>query len=170
MSRIPHNCSHSRSLPSIISPLLTARLPCRRRSRRKTICIPALPSRRAASRNSRVPASGLEHARHVVAQLGHGRGHLLGQDVAEGGEGVDLAAHELVAAADELDELARVNIRVAAVFDVLEEFRGDGGEEVWRGGGGVDALEGGGEGFAVWFWLAELCEEEDAAGKGDGKS
>lgn len=134
------------------SPLLTTRLPRRRRSRRKATIriIRAQPSRRRATSrsNGRVPARGFEHAGHVVAQLGHGRGHLLGEDVAKGSEGVDLAAHELVAAADELDELAGVNVRVAAVFDVLEEFGGDGGEVVWRGGGGVDGLEGVGEVFA----------------------
>lgn len=84
----------------------------------------------------------------VLAQLRHGGGHLLGEDVAEGSKGVELAAHELVAAADELDELARVDVRVTAVLDVLEQLGRDRREVVGRRGGRVEDLEGAGEGFA----------------------
>ncbi len=60
-----------------------------------------------------------------------------------------LAAHELVAAADELDKLARVNVGVAPVLDVLEELRRHRGEVVrWRGSR-VERLEGSREGFAA---------------------
>lgn len=71
---------------------------------------------------STATASGSEDPSDVVAQLGHGALDLAGEDVAEGGEGVLLAAHELVAAAHELDELARVDVRVAAVVDVLDQL------------------------------------------------
>lgn len=92
-------------------------------------------------------AGSFAHRRNILPQLGHGHRHLLGQDVAERRERAQLPAHELVAATDELDEFARVNVWVAAVVDVLEEFRGDGGEGVGGGGGCVEGLEGGGEGF-----------------------
>lgn len=52
-----------------------------------------------------------------------------------------LAAHELVAAAHELDELARVDVGVAPVVDVLHELRGHLGQGA-RGGGAVDRLQG----------------------------
>lgn len=61
----------------------------------------------------------LDHLGDVVAQLRHGRGHLLGQDVAKGVKGVHLAAHELVAPTDELDELSCVDVWVSTVFDIL---------------------------------------------------
>lgn len=73
---------------------------------------------------------------------------MLGEDVAEIGERMGLAARELVAAADELDKLARVDVRVAPVLHVLEEFWGHGGQgRGWRCCGGVDGSEGLGEGF-----------------------
>lgn len=84
----------------------------------------------------------------VLAQLWHGGGHLLGEDVAEGAKGVELAAHELVAAADELDELSRVDVRVTAVLDVLEQLGRNRREVVGRRGGCVEDLQGAGEGFA----------------------
>lgn len=43
-----------------------------------------------------------------------------------------LAAHELVLAADELDELARVDVRVAAALDVLDQLVGQRGQVVGR--------------------------------------
>lgn len=79
-------------------------------------------------------ARRLDDLGDVFAELGHGSCHLLGEDVAEGAKGAHLATHELVAAADELDKLARVNIRVTAIFDVLEELGRDGRELVGRGG------------------------------------
>lgn len=84
----------------------------------------------------------------VLAQLGHGGGHLLGEDVAERAESIQLAAHELVPAADELDKLARVDVRVTAILDVLDQFGRDGREVVGRRGRGVEGLEGARQGFA----------------------
>src|SRR5512142_2938738 len=57
-------------------------------------------------------AGGLDDLFDVGAQLGHGVAQLLGQDVAEGAVGELLAAQQLVVAADELDELARVDFGV----------------------------------------------------------
>lgn len=94
------------------------------------------------------PAGSLYDVGDVLAQLRHGGGHLLGEDVTEGAKGVELAAHELVAAADELDKLSRVDVRVTAVLDVLEQLRRNRREVVGRRGGRVEDLEGAGEGFA----------------------
>lgn len=140
---------YTNSPPSLAASLST--LQSRRRPRRKITASPTAAS--TASRNRRVAPRRLQHLCHILAQLRHGRGHLLGEHVAKGRKGALLAAHELVPAAHELDELARVNVRVAAVFDVLEQFGGHGGEEVRRGGGNVDVLERGGERFAVEFFL-----------------
>ena len=106
-------------------------------------------------------------------QLGEGGVHLSGEDVAEGGEGAHLAARELVHAADALDELARVDVWVAPVLDVLHE-------EVWYAGpglaegvgGGVDCAEGFGEGLSGgreeggWFSLLGSGFEEWEGSKG----
>ena len=73
----------------------------------------------AAARVSRRP-HGLNDAPDVCAQLRHGGVDLGGEEVAEGLEGAHLAAGELVHAADALGELARVDVRVAAVLDVLD--------------------------------------------------
>lgn len=136
---------------------------------------PLGPSLRAVLPGGPRAAGAEDDGGDVVAQLGVGGGDLAGEDVAEGAEGGGLAAHELVLAADELDELARVDVWVAAAVDVGDELEGHVGE---RGatcaaaaalglrlvGGGVgeaaDGLEGGGE-------LGELGGE-DLAGRGRG--
>lgn len=66
-----------------------------------------------------------------------------------------LAADELVAPAHQLDELARVDVRVAAVLDVLKQLGRDLREGVGGGGRGVQVLEGVGEGFSGQVGLAE---------------
>lgn len=111
-------------------------------------------SRRRRRRSRAAPGSArsLENAVNVILELGHGRRHVLRQHVAKRAKGVHLAAHELVAPADELDKLARVNIRVASVFDVFEQLGRHRGQVVGRRGGCVEGLEGAGEGFA-----ARLC-------------
>lgn len=73
----------------------------------------------------RYTAGGLDDVGDVVTQLRHGCSHVLGECVTEGFEGVALAAHELVAAANELDELTGVDVWISAVLDVLEEFGRD---------------------------------------------
>lgn len=61
----------------------------------------------------------------VVAELGHGALDLAGEDVAEGGEGALLAAHQLVPPTDQLDELAGVDVRVPSAVDVLHQLGRD---------------------------------------------
>lgn len=60
---------------------------------------------------------------HVLADLGYRAGHLLAEDVAELGEGVTAALELLVVSHDQLDELAGVDVRVARVLDVLDDFQ-----------------------------------------------
>lgn len=55
---------------------------------------------------------------------------------------MEFPLEELVAAADGLDELAGVDVRVAAVLDVREELGGHRGELVGGRGCGVEGLEG----------------------------
>ena len=119
--------------------------------------------------HGRFTSRGLAHGRDVGAQIGHGGGHVGGEDVAEGGKGVRLAADELVAAADELDELARVNVRVAAVLDVLEQLGRDEGEGAGVGGRGVEGLEGAGEGFAGRWGEGVLASWSERMGKTRGR-
>ncbi len=70
----------------------------------------------------------------------------MGEDVAEVGEGARLAAGELVHAAHQLDELARVDVRVAPVLDVRDQRLGDARAVVVDGRRRrVDRLEGLGE-------------------------
>lgn len=107
--------------------------------------LPIPPPRRRTSR-------GLNHLDHIVAQLRHSGGDVLGKDVAEGPKSVELSAHELVAVTDEFNELSRVDVRIAAVLDVLEELWRHGGEVVGRSGGGVQRTERVREGFA-WCLL-----------------
>lgn len=92
------------------------------------------------------PAGGLDDLLDVVAQFGQGDLHLVGEDVAEVGEGARLAAGELVHAAHQLDELARVDVRVAPVLDVRDQRLGDARAVVVDGRRRrVDRLEGLGE-------------------------
>lgn len=70
----------------------------------------------------RYTAGSLNDLGDIVAQLRHGCCHVLGECVTEGFEGVALAAHELVTAANELNELTGVDVWISAVLDVLEEF------------------------------------------------
>lgn len=86
---------------------------------------------------------------HIISQLRIRLYHVLREDVSKGAEALHLAAHELVPAADELDEFTSVDVWVAAVFDVVDELGRDRGQDVGGGGGGVERLEGVGEGFAV---------------------
>lgn len=81
------------------------------------------------------PSRGRDDASRVLPKLGHGLVHLAGEDVAEAAKGLLLAAHGLVLAAHKLDELARVDVRVPALFDVLHELRRDVGERLVRRGG-----------------------------------
>jgi hypothetical protein len=69
-------------------------------------------------------SSGLDDLGHIVAQLGHGRGDVLRQDVAKGSKGVEFAAHKLVPSTHELNEFSGVNIWVTAVLDILDKFWG----------------------------------------------
>lgn len=73
-----------------------------------------------------------------------------------------LAAHKLIAAADELDEFTCVNIWVTAVLHVFEQLGRHRGELVGRRSGCVERLNGLGEGFAVVGGLAEV---EDVSGR-----
>lgn len=73
----------------------------------------------------RRPSSRRDDAGRVFAKFGHGLVHLAGEDVAKAGKGGLLAAHGLILAADELDELARVDVRVSALLDVLHQLRWD---------------------------------------------
>lgn len=84
----------------------------------------------AVSPPRRHTSCGLHDLSHIVAQLRHSSSHILGQNIAESPKGVELSAHELVAATHELDEFSRVNVWVAAVLDVFKEFWWNGGEVV----------------------------------------
>jgi len=89
-----------------------------------------------------LPAAGsLENLRHVGLELGERDLHLRGEHVPEPPERAPLAVHELVLLAHQLDKLARVDVRIAAVLDVLDDLprQGGGGGDV--GGGDVEALE-----------------------------
>ena len=100
--------------------------------------MPRLPSP-PDSDLSRWATGRSHHAGHVLAQLRHGARDLGREHIAEGGEGALLSAHELVAAADELDELARVDVWIATVLNVLDQFWGYVWEDRLLGfGGGVD--------------------------------
>lgn len=102
----------------------------------------------------------LNDAADVGSQLRHGGVDLGGEEVAEGLEGAHLAAGELVHAADALGKLARVDVRVAAVLDVLDQQVGDARAGFAEGrGGGVDGAEGFGEGLAgrVSFLLLDCA-------------
>lgn len=73
-----------------------------------------------------------------------------------------LAAHELVLPADELDELARVDVRVAAALDVLDQLDGERRQVLARRRvrrHPVDGLQGRRE-------LAQLAGEHVARGRG----
>lgn len=73
-----------------------------------------------------------------------------------------LAAHELVLAADELDELARVDVRVTATLDVLDQLVRQRGQVLGRRRvrrHPVDGLQGRGE-------LRQLAGEHLARGRG----
>jgi hypothetical protein len=107
--------------------------------------LPIPPPRRRTS-------SGLNYLDHIVTQLRHSGGDVLSKDITECPKSVELSAHELVTVTDELNELSRVDVRIAAVLDVLEEFWRHGGEVVGRSGGGVQRTERVGEGFA-WCLL-----------------
>lgn len=72
---------------------------------------------------TRIRSSSRDGPGDVVPQLRQRLVHLGGEHVAEGGEGRLLAAHELVAAPQQLDELARVDVRVPPVVHVLHQFR-----------------------------------------------
>lgn len=91
--------------------------------------------------------SGLNHLGDILPQLRHRRIHLLSENIPEVAKGVHLSAHKLVTPTHKLDKLSRVDVRVAAVFDVFEELGRDRGEVVWGRGGGVEGAEGVGEGF-----------------------
>lgn len=105
-------------------------------------------------RRNNNPPGRLHDARHVGRHLGQRAGHLAGEHVAEAGKGALLAARELVHAAHQLDELARVDVRVPAVLDVVDQRLRDrlvgrrGGEVVRRR---VQVGEGCVEGLSFCF-------------------
>lgn len=98
---------------------------------------------------SLAPTRRFEDLDDIVSQLRIRLCHILGENVSKGAEALHLAAHELITATNEFDKLSRVDVWVAAVFDVVDELGRDGGQDVGRRCGGVERLEGVGEGFAV---------------------
>lgn len=121
---------------------------------------PALPSPHRRWRRRPRPPRTNHHPRQVLIQLRARARHLPRKDIPEPAKGRHLALHKLVLAAHELDELARVDVGVAAVLDVGDELAGD-LRVVEQGGVGlrelVNVVEGRGE-------LSQLQGEDVAGG------
>lgn len=62
---------------------------------------------------------------NFLLELGHRLHNLLTQDIPKTGKSFTLAFQVLVASLGELNKLPRVNVWVASIFDVINDFVGD---------------------------------------------
>lgn len=69
-----------------------------------------------------IAACFCDNSLHIRLDLRKGACHLSGQDVSEAPKCLLFAFHQLVAAARELNELARVDIRITAAVHILDEL------------------------------------------------
>jgi hypothetical protein len=72
---------------------------------------------------------------NLCFRLGHGTGQLLRKDLAKALERLLFPVQDGIAALHQLDKLARVDVRVTAAVDIVEDF-----------GGQLDAGDGAGGG------------------------
>src|SRR5687767_6159196 len=87
----------------------------------------------------------LQHSPNILSQLRHRPLHLPRQHIPKVRKGILLPCQHLVASSHSLDEFSRVDVRVAPVLDVADEFWGNLGER-FGGGDVVKFFEGGREG------------------------